>query len=106
VRDAHNVAVMDRAFRRNGGWMLLDVVPLSEREEAEVYRSFKQYPNGALSIYWEKPDGSWGEDTATRAACAGLERAEVWDPEHVEDRLRDHRAGRANKWVESLALKD
>lgn len=53
---AFTVAVMDRAFRRNGGWTLLDVVPLSEKEEAEVYRSFKQYRNGALSIYWEKPE--------------------------------------------------
>ena len=29
-----------------------------------------------------------------------------FDPEHVEDRLRDRRAGRPNKWAESLALKD
>lgn len=26
----------------------------------------------------------------------------VWSPEHVEDRLRDHFAGRPNKWEESL----
>jgi len=42
---------------------------------------------------------------ATRAECGGLERAAVWDPEHVEDRLRDHYAGRPNVWVESLRLK-
>ena len=103
---AFTVSVMDRAFRRTSSWMLLDVVPLSQQEQAEVYRSFKQDPLGALSIYWEKPDGSWGEDKATRAQCAGLERSAVWDPEHVEDRLRDHRAGRPNKWAESLALED
>jgi hypothetical protein len=105
-RGAFTIAVMDRAFRRTSGWALLDVVPLSEKEEAEVYRSFKQDPRGALSIYWETPDGSYGEDSATRAACEGLERSAVWDPEHVEDRLRDHRAGRTNKWVESLAVKE
>ena len=103
---AFAVAVMDRAFRRESVWTLLDVLPLSPQEESEVYRSFKQDPMGALSIYWEKPDGSWGEDSATRAQCAGLERSAVWDPEHVEDRLRDRRAGRPNKWAESLALKD
>jgi len=103
---AFTVSVMDRAFRRTSSWTLLDVVPLSQQEQAEVYRSFKQDPLGALSIYWEKPDGSWGEDKATRAQCAGLERSAVWDPEHVEDRLRDHRAGRPNKWAESLALED
>jgi hypothetical protein len=103
---AFTVAVMDRAFRRTSTWTLLDVVPLSQQEETEVYRSFKQDPLGALSIYWENPDGSWGEDKATRVHCAGLERLAVWDPEHVADRLRDHRAGRPNRWVESLALKD
>jgi hypothetical protein len=41
---------------------------------------------------------------ATRAECAGLERCAVWAPEHVEDRLRDHFAGRPCKWVESLAI--
>jgi len=36
----------------------------------------------------------------------GLERAAVWGPSHVEDRLRDHYAGRKNKWVESLRIKE
>src|SRR5688572_30254750 len=103
---AFTVAVMDRAFRRTSTWTLLDVLPLSQAEQSEVYRSFKQGPQGGLSIYWEMPDGSWGEDSATRAQCTGLERSAVWDPEHVEDRLRDYRAGRPNKWAESLALKD
>ena len=55
---AFTVAVMDRAFRRASNWTLLDVVPLSQQEQTEVYRSFKQDPLGALSIYWQKPDGS------------------------------------------------
>lgn len=42
---------------------------------------------------------------ATRDECHGLERAAVWDPEHVEERLRDHYAHRPNRWVESLRLK-
>ena len=103
---AFRVAVMDHAFRRSSSWTLLDVVPLSRMEASQVYRSFKQDPLGAISIYWQKPDGSWGEDGATREECAGLERAAVWDPAHVEDRLRDYRAGRLNKWVESLSLSD
>jgi hypothetical protein len=28
----------------------------------------------------------------------------VWAAEHVEDRLRDHYAGRPNQWVESLRI--
>lgn len=42
---------------------------------------------------------------AVRDDCIGLERAAVWDAEHVEDRLRDHYAGRPNKWLESLRIR-
>jgi hypothetical protein len=48
-------------------------------------------------------DGSQ-EIPATRSECEGLERAAVWEPEHVESRLRDHFAGRKNIWVDSLRL--
>ncbi len=43
---------------------------------------------------------------ATKRECIGLERAAVWEPNHVEDRLCDHYAGRKNKWVESLKIKE
>jgi hypothetical protein len=39
------------------------------------------------------------------ADCADLECAAVWDPEHVEDRLRDHYAGVPNEWALSLRPK-
>ena len=42
---------------------------------------------------------------ATRAECEGLQRCAVWDPRHIEDRLRDHYAGIPNKWVESLRIR-
>jgi hypothetical protein len=42
---------------------------------------------------------------ASKEECMGLERCAVWDPEHVEDRLRDHYAGVPNIWVEQLKLK-
>lgn len=45
------------------------------------------------------------EVPATKEECQGLERAAVWEPENVEDRLRDHFAGVPNIWVESLKLK-
>ena len=44
-----------------------------------------------------------GEETAsTKEECEGLERAAVWEPEHVEDRLMDYHDGLPNKWVKSL----
>lgn len=56
--------------------------------------------SGALSLTRKGSE----ETSATRAECLGLERAAVWDPEHVVDRLNDHFDGRPNIWVESLRL--
>jgi len=42
---------------------------------------------------------------ATRKECEGLQRCSVWEPNHIEDRLRDHYAGIPNKWVESLRIR-
>ena len=53
-----------------------------------------------FQIYWA---GEIRE--ATRQECEGLDRCAVWDPEHVEDRLRDHYSGRSNKWAESLRIR-
>jgi hypothetical protein len=43
--------------------------------------------------------------SATPEECEGLERAAVWEPEHIADRLMDHYAGRPNIWVEDLKLR-
>jgi hypothetical protein len=99
---AFRISVMKYAFRRRGGWELLDVVPLTQQEQSQIYRWAKQDPlTGAISIISDPG----GETPATIEECHELERAAVWDPEHVEDRLRDHFDGRPNKWVESLRLK-
>jgi len=104
---AFTIWVMDYAFRRHGRWELLDVVPLTEGERAAVDRRAKQDPiSKALSIYQsDRVAGTFSEIPATTEECAGLEVAAVWDPEHVEDRLRDHFDGRPNVWVESIRLK-
>lgn len=44
------------------------------------------------------------ETPATKTEAKGLERAAVWDPEHIQDRLRDHYMGRLNKWVKLLRI--
>jgi Immunity protein 26 len=35
---------------------------------------------------------------ASKHECTGLECASVWEPEHVEERICDHYAGRPNKY--------
>lgn len=64
--------------------------------------TFIQDPiDGRLSIYL------FGEiRPASREECIGLERCAVWEPEHVEDRLRDHFNGVPNEWARSLVLGD
>ncbi len=62
---------------------------------------FKQDPiSNEICLYLNSE-----EIPTTREQCKGLDRAAVWNPEHVEDRLRDHYSGVPNQWVESLKLK-
>jgi hypothetical protein len=83
---AFTIWVMDYAFRRRGGWQLLDVVPLTDRERAAADRRAKQDPiSKALSIYQEDPvAGTFSEFPATAQECAGLEVAAAWDPEMLD----------------------
>ena len=37
--------------------------------------------------------------------CEGLERAAVWEAVHVQERIRDHYAGRPNVYLKSMALR-
>jgi len=81
----------------SGRWQVLGNFHL-DPSLAKPRKFFIQDPlNGSFSIYRGgriKP--------ATRSECRGLECCAVWEPEHAEDRLRDHYAGRKNKWVESM----
>jgi len=82
-------------------WKRVGVIPLTSEETGKNEWFFKQNPRGRLfrtrGGTEEIPSG-WNE-------VSGLERAAVWGPSHVEDRLRDHFEGRPNKWVESLKPK-
>lgn len=93
------LAVMNRALG-SGRWRVIGHRPLEEELQLPI-KTFRQDAiSRKLYVY---VDGQ--ERPATREECEGLERAAVWDPEHVEDRLRDHYAGVPNKWTESLKLK-
>lgn len=94
------VAVMDHAVK-SGRWPIVGHLPLETKFRKNIPRfmqdalqpeQFSIYDNGEI-----RP--------STRLECVGLERAAVWEPSHVEDRLQDYYAGRPNKWVESLRMK-
>ena len=88
------VAVMDHAVKK-GRWPVVGHSPVQDRllppprfiQDPLDRDSFSIYENGRIR-------------RATRQECIGMERAAVWEPEHVEDRLRDHYAGRKNKIIE------
>lgn len=93
------VWVMSRAIT-SGRWVRIGAAPV-RKDFLVPERFFKQddFDPRAISIYCQ------GEERpATFDECTGLECAAVWDAEHVEDRLRDHYAGRPNPWVESMRL--
>ena len=45
------------------------------------------------------------EEPVSRAEAAGLERAAVWSPEHVVERLKAHLSGRPSAVAERLTLR-
>jgi hypothetical protein len=93
-----SVWVMDYAVK-DGTWSKIGHTD-KFRGRFDGLRFFKQDRlNGRLTSYRDE-DGDEFQidfDTATR-----MEAAAVWDPKHIESRLRDYFAGRCNKWVDSL----
>ncbi len=96
------VSVFDRAITQ-GRWPIVGRLPYDE-ETAEMPLQFLQ---DAANPRRCRLIDAWGNITpASIEECTGLERAAVWEAEHVEDRIRDHYAGRPNMWAESLKLKE
>ena len=94
------VPVMRYAVTR-GRWKVIGSMPLDVSlsnppprfmQDALNLNSFSTYHKGKI-----RP--------ATMEECVGLECEAAWDPDHVEDRIRDHYLGRKNKWVEPLKIK-
>ena len=83
----------------SGRWKVIGNKPLeSSLKKAPIF--FKQdILTKEFSIYHSATSQ---ETDASYEECIGLERAAVWEPEHIEDRLEDFFYGRNNKWVQSL----
>jgi hypothetical protein len=93
------ICVMNYAVK-SGRWKILELVEMAEELNKPQPYYMQDAFTGDFSIYL---DGNI--TAASRGQCVTLECAAVWDPEHVEDRLRDHFAGRPNAWVQQLAIK-
>jgi hypothetical protein len=97
-RFAFRIWVMKSSLGKKG-WPAIGSAPLSADEASEPWFFKKDSISGRLTKY---RDSTSEEFPATVADCAGLECAAVWDPAHVESRLRDDFSGRPNAWVESM----
>jgi hypothetical protein len=85
-----------------GTWKLLGHIPLTE-EECQPVPFFKQdiLDPTHIAIYMSDSPGldcQKEEIPATWEEVQGLENVMVWSSSHIEDRLRDHFAGRPCKW--------
>jgi hypothetical protein len=85
-----------------GRWLMLGPAPVREELQSPVlrYNQDKLRPQDIRLVY----DGCTGP-LGSVADCEGLECAAVWDPDHVEDRLRSHYAGVPCPWTLSLRPK-
>lgn len=82
----------------SGRWVKIGSAPVASALRSPVLR-FNQDP---LSLVIRLGHDGVSGRVVKAEECAPYERAAVWDAEHVEDRLRDHVAGRPNRWALSL----
>lgn len=105
--DVSNLPVLFRVWVSNhavtsGRWPVIGRGALSSANHAEPFFYKQDAITGRLALYHSTFAATNYERAANLDDCVGLEAAAVWEPEHVEDRLRDHFAGRPNTWFESL----
>lgn len=101
VKPLFTVMVVDRAIK-SLRWPVIGYVELSE----VWLRPVKFYKQDALHgelLFLKWSDGT--EVPTDMDGIEGLEKAAIWGPEHVEDRIMDHFAGRPNRWLKSIALR-
>jgi len=92
-------AVYDYAINQ-GLWLKIGKIPLEEKlmVEPEFFIQDSIKPD-QFSIL--ESDGITIR-SASRDECIGLERATVWTPESIAERINDYYAERPNFWVESM----
>lgn len=93
------IAVFNHAVN-DGRWEKLGTIPLQENlkklpkkfiQDALNPHKFSIYDNGKII-------------SASREECMELDRAVVWEPELVEERVNDYYVGKENRWVKDLRL--
>lgn len=94
---AFQLWVMNSAIGKNG-WPVIGYVQLEELSISEA--RFYRYDIVSKRFYHYVD--CTNDIPSTREGCVGLECAAVWRKDHVEDRLRAHKAGVECQWEVSL----
>lgn len=89
-----------KSWKKNENW---EVVGNNPNRISGIPYQFMQNLANPQDIQLIDPNG--GARKAAFEEVQGLERLAVWEDNHVEDRLRDHFAGKPNVWVEHLKPK-
>lgn len=97
------VSVYDHAIT-SGRWQIIGHLP-PEIKPVEIPLQFMQDPINPNMVRVIDEYGNIRPSTLEECSKLGLERAAVWEPEHVEERIDDYYKGKPNTWVESLKLK-
>ena len=84
-----------------GHWPKVGDVPL----EAAPVRIPEQFMQDIGTGQCQIVDEAFNARPATPDECVDLERVAVWDTSHVEERLRDHYAGRPNAHLAYMKVK-
>ena len=109
VRNFHELVERPVAFRiwvsnkpfKDRRWPVVGHV----EPDAETLRPVPFFKQDAVSRKLAITYNGADELPATADDCRGMERAAVWEPEHVAERLLDYFEGRPNRWVESIRMK-
>lgn len=95
------VAVYNDAVTK-GRWPKIGKLPLEDR----LMRHPPQFIQDPINLNFFSIYDNGEIRPSTRAECEGLERCAVWEPEHVESRIRDHYAGVPNSIVERMRIRE
>jgi len=85
-----------------GEWLKIGKLPIRKDLETLPFKFIQDRHN---SKYLRLYNPNTGEiSKASKMDCVNLERAAVWDSNHVEDRIRDYYLGVPNVWLENQKL--
>jgi len=95
------VAVYDDAVT-SGRWIIIGKLPLEPDLQMLPLKFIQDKLNPDNFELYDPNTGKTKK--AYRQDCNGLERAAVWEPDHVEDRIVDYFNNQPNIWVERMKI--